>query len=301
MLQKKTIVITGATSLIINKLIDRLEPNVNRIIGVTRTLKKGLRNDINWIECDLALAHQGYDFFNGADMIIHAAAISNTHHESEYEAVNLQSTVHLVDQAKQHNVPAFVFISSIFAGNENGKYGFSKYQSEQYICNNLNSYLIVRSSQLYGHSDNNPIDRLIRQVSTKKWVFCPIGDMITLYPLHCDHFVNWLSLAIQAAPGKQGIIYCRGPKAYHYHALTKAIVSNMNRKILVIPVFKPLMLLMAKIIRLMHCKTGVYPDQIYRLYHARIEFGNAPQFVSDYQLDDYLNMLKNFNLQSTQT
>ena len=148
---KKKIIISGATSFLMNAVIDLIQLQKKyHIIGITTKLREGQRKDIEWMECNLAMAENDYAFIKSADTIIHAVAISNAYTQQDYLNINLQSTKTLVDLANRFQVNSFVYISSILACETCGDYGLSKAISEKYIKSNFNNWLIIRPSQLYG-------------------------------------------------------------------------------------------------------------------------------------------------------
>jgi len=144
---KKKIVITGASSAIMNAVIDLfLTKKEYRIVGVTRKINKKYRKDIEWIEADITKIDD-YSFLDSAEMVIHAAAISNTHCKGDYFKINFEATGNLLKAANQFEVNRFVYISSIVTGENSGYYGQSKYRSEMYIKDNF------RKSQMKGNEE----------------------------------------------------------------------------------------------------------------------------------------------------
>ena len=159
----KKIIITGASSAIMNAVIELiLLEEKYKIVGVTRKQQQNHRNDIEWVENDIT-SDRDYLFLKDADLLIHAAAVSNAVNKEEYFKTNYEATCNLLKAATKYKVNRFIYISSIVSNEHSGYYGQSKLKSEKFIKNTFDNWLIIRPSQLYGYSDKAPIDSLIKQ------------------------------------------------------------------------------------------------------------------------------------------
>lgn len=284
---KKKIIISGATSAIMNAVIDLVQlKNEYHIIGITTKLQKGQRKDIQWMECNLTMTVNDYAFIKGADTIIHAAAISKAYTLKEYLNINLQSTKTLIYYANKFHVNNFIYISSIVACETCGDYGLSKFLSENYIKTNFTNWLIIRPSQLYGYSEKAPIDSLIKKVSTKQIIPSPIGDPYGLTPLYYLDAARLIFDSIFVDKLSKTIKIIIGPQAFNYKSLVSEIAKNLNRKIFVLPIPKIILFNLRKLIKILGIKAGIYPDQIVRLYNPnkniKIIENNNLVYLSEY-------------------
>ena len=88
----------------------------------------------------------------------------------ETRAVNVDSTIRMLEQVAEHNfIPVYFSTSAVFAGKrpdytENDvpdpatEYGRQKAEVEQYIMNNFSRYLIMRLTKVYGtEADDNSL------------------------------------------------------------------------------------------------------------------------------------------------
>ncbi len=267
-MKKKLIVISGATSSLMNAVIDNiLQRDEYLVCGITTNLEKVSRNDIKWVECDLASQGNDYSFMENAHILIHAAALSNAYNRQDFLDVNLGTTRNLVEQAKKYDVKRFIYISSVLACENCGDYGYSKLMAEQYIKSHFKNYTIVRPSQLYGYSETSPIDSLIRKIKSGKIIPCPTGDYCSLFPLHyldASREIYRLALSEGNVCSEHFII---GPKAYNFRTLINEISTSVGRKAMMIKVPKTALTFLRKLIEITGIRAGIYPDQIYRLYH----------------------------------
>ncbi len=284
---KKKIIITGATSAIMNTVIDFIQPQKEyQIIGITSKIKKGNRKDIEWVECDLTMSNNNYSFINGAEMLIHAAAISNAYTLQDYLNTNFQSTKKLVDLANHFRVNKFVYISSVISSKTSGHYGLSKMVSEEYLKFNFKTWLILRPSVLYGYSEKAPIDSLIKKVATKNLIPCPIGDPDNLIPLYFLDAARLIYSAIFTEKICNTTKLLLGPEAFNYRSLVVEISRSLHKKVFIIPVPRIIMMGLKNLIRLFRIKVGIYPDQIVRLYNSIINFKSTDnkklKYLSEY-------------------
>ncbi|MCF6341207.1 MAG: NAD(P)-dependent oxidoreductase [Bacteroidales bacterium] len=284
---KKKIIISGASSALMNAVIDliQLQKKYN-IIGITTRLRKEHRKDIEWVECNLAWPGNDYSFIEGADTIIHAAAISNAYTRQDYFDVNFQSTKTLVELSKRFGVNNFIYISSVVACENSGNYGLSKLMSENEIKSNLNNWLIIRSSVLYGYSEKAPIDSLIKKIAAKQIIPCPVGDPDSLIPLYYLDAARLVFDAIFVEKLSNTTKFIVGPQMFNYKNLAHEIAKSLQKIIIIVPVPKVILMGLKTLIQLLGIKAGIYPDQIVRLYHpckdAKAIENNELAHLSDY-------------------
>ncbi|MCF6171608.1 MAG: NAD(P)-dependent oxidoreductase [Bacteroidales bacterium] len=266
---KKKIIISGATSSLMNAVIDLVQLQEKyHIIGITTRLRKDQRKDIEWVECKLAGTENDFSFIKDADTIIHAAAISNAYTQKDYLAVNFQSTKTLVDAANKYKLNKFIYISSVLACENCGDYGLSKAMSENHIKSILNNWLIIRPSVLYGYSEKAPIDSLIKKIAAKQIIPCPVGDPDSLTPLYYLDAARLIFDAIFVEKLSSTTKFVVGPQAFNYKGLTNEIAKSLQKKILIVPVPKVILMGLKNLIQVFGIKAGIYPDQITRLYHS---------------------------------
>jgi nucleoside-diphosphate-sugar epimerase len=292
----KTAVITGATSRIMDALINKLIAVGYHIVAVSRKEKREeSRTNVTWVVCDLSIPNQDLSFLKGSEILFHAAAISNYYNRHDYLLNNYQSTINLTNGALQFGVGKIVYISSIIAGYSYGDYGISKIKSEEYILKNFDNWLFIRPSRLYGYSKHDPIDSLIETIKKKRFVICPTGDKKGIYPLYYNDLANQifeLSIISDKTKSIQNII---GPKAYTYKGMIKEIEQTLGKKVIIVPIPRFLFMLAYHVINSLKLKIGIYPDQIYRFYHCH---ESTPDGTKNFlSLPDYLkiNNIENSN------
>ena len=290
----KIAVVTGATSKIMELVINKLVIHDFQIIAISRKPQpKSENNKIQWVTCDLWLPDSDFSFLKNADILFHTAAISNYYNREEYLTNNYGSTVHIVKAASDYGVEKIVYISSILSGYEYGDYGLSKIKSEEFITQNFNNWLIIRPSQVYGLSGKNPIDQLIENIRKNRFIVCPIGDEEGISPVYVLDIADKI-IEYSMAENLSGTIQCiSGPKSYSYKSLITEIARCLKKKVFIVPVPKFLVLAVYWIIVLLKLKIGIYPDKLYRFYHGNSSINENP--TDQMPLSDYLSNIALFH------
>ncbi|MGD9973309.1 MAG: NAD-dependent epimerase/dehydratase family protein [Desulfatirhabdiaceae bacterium] len=162
----------------------------------------------------------------GVDVLLHLATLGHMSNfvvtESMFFDVNVQGTIHVMNEALSAGVPRIVHCSSVAAmgicpdvpADEKSScrphhpYGRSKLQAEQAVLKLVADRglpaVIVRFSMVYGPGDGRDILRLTRLA--KKGLFPKIGNTPKLTPLiHVDDAIAGLLLASEN--GRIGEIY----------------------------------------------------------------------------------------------
>ncbi|MDO9152980.1 MAG: NAD(P)-dependent oxidoreductase [Paludibacter sp.] len=266
MKSKTKVLITGASSDLMEKFIEKIDAENYEIYAITRDKNHIINESVHVLEGDISDSEFVNNALNGVQIIVHAAAVTHKLNPTDYFKVNFQGTVNLVNAAKLNGVEKFIFISSRAAVQKSGAYGLSKLQAEQYIQNNFNKWLIFRPSEVYGIEKEEGIQKLIRDISTKKFVICPINVKSKLYPIHVDDVIKIMNDFIFKFQSHNEIITINGEEGYSYLQLIRHISKIISKKVVIIPVPKTIMDVTKWIIERTGIQIGIAPDQIPRLY-----------------------------------
>lgn len=266
--RRSTVLLTGASSELGRRLVQRIDRAKFRVVGMTRDRSRLSDTSIEVVEGDLRDAPFVEAAVRGVDLIIHAAAVTHSADAEEYFEVNLQGTVHLVDAARGIPGLGFVFISSRTAGPDSGAYGESKLRAEEYIEQRLESWKIIRPAEIYGSSKREGIDKLIDDVSGKTVVACPVGLASKLYPIHIEDAVRIChDLIFGDRPFRETYVV-NGSEGFTYYELARLLRDRAKRRIWLVPIPRFAMLTLQWLVE-RGLRVGIVPDQVPRLYCAK--------------------------------
>ncbi|MDO7741915.1 MAG: NAD-dependent epimerase/dehydratase family protein [Flavobacteriales bacterium] len=179
------ILITGATGFLGSRLLERLassESDAMEVIAVGRTLKPNNTVEASNIRYQLGdLEEEAFvkDAIRGADVVVHAAALSaQMGPEGAFKRANVQVTQHVVNACETHSVKRLIYISSPSVYfqfkdqlniNENDAlptpingYAKTKREAECLVMASEVPHIIFRPRALIGRGDTVIIPRVIR-------------------------------------------------------------------------------------------------------------------------------------------
>ncbi len=179
------ILITGATGFLGSRLLESLassESDAMEVIAVGRTLKPNNTVEASNIRYQLGdLEEEAFvkDAIRGADVVVHAAALSaQMGPEGAFKRANVQVTQHVVNACESHSVKRLIYISSPSVYfqfkdqlniNENDAlptpinvYAKTKREAECLVMASEVPHIIFRPRALIGRGDTVIIPRVIR-------------------------------------------------------------------------------------------------------------------------------------------
>jgi len=177
--------ITGATGFLGSRLLESLassESDAMEVIAVGRTLKRNNTVEASNIRYQLGdLEEEAFvkDAIRGADVVVHAAALSaQMGPEGAFKRANVQVTQHVVNACETHSVKRLIYISSPSVYfqfkdqlniNENDAlptpingYAKTKREAECLVMASEVPHIIFRPRALIGRGDTVIIPRVIR-------------------------------------------------------------------------------------------------------------------------------------------
>ena len=264
---KIKVFITGVNSEFIRQLVQKMNPEIYAIFGLSR--KKIVIPNVTIIEGDLLDPTPWIEEIKNTKILLHAAAITHSYNTENYFRINTQATKDLIDLSLKYNVRKFVLISSRTAGLASGAYGTSKFLAEEYLKKQALPYLIIRPSEIFGGQKGEGIDQLIQQARIKKVIACPIQVTEKLWPIYLQDIVNLLSKLLFTDHTENSTIILNGPKPFSVYEIIKLSASSANNNIFILPIPKFVMLLAKFISETFKLKFGPKPDQISRLYSKK--------------------------------
>jgi dihydroflavonol-4-reductase len=188
------VLVTGGTGFLGAYIISELVQTgcavraIHRQGAIPLFLPPHIREEVEWLHCDVRDPLGLEDAMTGMDAVIHAAAkVSFSAQERrELLSTNIEGTANVVNAALEHNIRRFLYVSSVAAigrtaGNEevteekswekssyNTNYAISKFHGEMEVWRGMGEGLpavIVNPSTILGYGDwNNTSCAIFRSV-----------------------------------------------------------------------------------------------------------------------------------------
>lgn len=259
----KHVLVTGASSVLMQKVCKLLSQQNIECTGIARTLQN-LTPEIyaSWISKDLSLNIDDIDF-SRFDTIIHAAACTHAFRYNQYKKINVDITKKLVLKAKSSGIRNFIFIGSRTAEENGGWYAETKLEAEKIVLSHYPNAIIIMPAEIYGGNKNEGIDAIIEKIKYKKFVFYPAGINEKLYPIALDEATqNIAEIIINNQPGSYLV---NGPEGFSMLGLIHHLKFILNKKTIVLPIPKFILKIVCWLQQFLKLKIGIYPDQIKRL------------------------------------
>lgn len=281
---KQRILITGASSLLMQKLISLLGYDFYEFTGISRKSQK--ETSINWLIGNITDKRFLLKACENQDLIIHAAAITHSFKSKPYYDINYKSTKVLIDVANKCGVDKFVFISSRTAMPNSGAYGISKMKAENYLRLNFENWLIYRPSEIFGGNKNEGVNSLINNALNKKFMLYPSGVPTKMYPLHINDAANIIKENLKVI---NKVIFVNGNDGFSYKEFIQTVAKVSDKSIFTFPIPKFGMFALKSIMRMLKIKFNVTPDQVLRLYCYKSKSSEETEI--HYSLEKYIKKL----------
>ena len=283
---RSAVLVTGASSDLMRRVIRLLDPERYRVIGLTRNVARLQDPLIEVREGDIRDPRIVAEAASGVELVLHAAAATHARDAREYRDVNVEGTRNVVQACNQVGQPRLAFVSSRAAVADGGAYGVSKLRAEELVRTGCSHWTILRPAEVYGLARRTGIDKLIHDARYRRVVPCPAGPRSLLYPIHVGdaaaaihHFAfeAWEDATTHVINGVDG---------FTVPALLRCIARQSHRWVLPVPVPRPFMVLLQWAIESTGADVGFVPDQVPRLYCTKeVEVPRLPQK----RLADYLS------------
>ena len=262
------VLVTGATGEIGQPLLDQLERS--RVVRVlSRRPPPNGERATEWVQGDVNDPETLVRACEGADPVLHMAAVTHARRTADYFRVNITGTANLIDAARRAGVHRLVFVSSRAIGAAGGAYCHSKELAESIVRKSGLEWVIHRPAEVYGIGTGDPIYSLVSSLRSRSWVPIPGDGSARLSPVHVADVTDAIiaSLDRPAAAGKTYVL--AGPEEMTYLELVSRLESLLqlsSRRRMHIPF--PVMKLSARTMG-RFAPGGLVPDQIPRLLLAK--------------------------------
>jgi nucleoside-diphosphate-sugar epimerase len=212
----KKVVITGISGTIAKYLIPGLSAQGCTVTALSRRSVTN-RYGVRVLEGSLTDS----DFVNraleGADTVIHAAALSRSVDPAKLKMSNEDVTEFLVNSAILNGVRRFIFFSSDLAHNPVGPYGRSKLACEEIIARSLlQDWAIFRLNPFLGDigvNENSTFAKLIDTARSGRRLWLPGGGNFMVAPVCASDLNRLVSAAVAHQGGLRRAYHVTGDRA----------------------------------------------------------------------------------------
>ncbi|WP_210469973.1 NAD-dependent epimerase/dehydratase family protein [Sporosarcina sp. 6E9] len=280
----KQILITGENSYVGNAFDTWLSNNPDLY-----SIDKVSMRDRSWKKKD----------FSPYDVVVHVAGIAHVSTdpdmEEKYYRVNRDLTIEVAEKAKADGVKQFIFLSSLIVYGENitnngiidmyttpapsNFYGDSKLQAENQIKSlNEDSFkvVILRPPMIYGKGSKGNYPKLAK-AARKLPVFPNIDNQRSM--LHIDNLCEFMKLMIDNQ--ESGMFFPQNKEYVNTSEMVCIISEIHNKKIKLVKLFNPILILMQKKVGLVN---KVFGNMVYEKSMSR--------YKEDYQIRDFRESIK---------
>jgi uncharacterized protein YbjT (DUF2867 family) len=251
------IVVTGASGYLGSHIVGRLAQegrSVRAMVHNTQRAKKEARLEglsIEWVQADVTEPRSLELAFNGATMIVHTVAIAIEKGGLNYEMINYQGTVNVVEAAWKTGVKRFVNISQLGARSDL-PYRFlaSKGKAQEYVAASNLEWTAFRPAVIWGPEDEFA-NTFAKLVPLTPLIFPIIGDENSRFqPVWVEDVVTCVAKSLDAPDTYGQEFELGGPEVLTLEEIEKRTLQAVNARRLMVhfpmPILRLVVTLMEK-------------------------------------------------------
>lgn len=213
---------------------------------------------------------------DGADSILHLAAVTHARRARVYERVNAEGTRNLLRAASHSSVRRFVHVSTRAIDPSGGAYSRAKGHAETAVRESGLEFVIVRLAEVYGVGGEDGVDAILSRARRGRTI--PIVDdgSDEVCPVFVGDVIEPL-VASLSSPAAAGKTYTLAGECQTVRAFAEACVSRFGggSRIVAVPSSA-----VAALSKLAHAvPLPLYPDQLARLRAPK--GGATPEAAED--------------------
>jgi nucleoside-diphosphate-sugar epimerase len=254
------ILVTGASSAIGSRVVEQLRGQDRPVRCLIR--RRTVANVDELVRGDLADGSTLDAAVQGAEVVLHLAAVTHARRARHYDETNVVGTKRLLDASARHGVRRFVYVSTRAVSAAGGAYSASKHRAEHAVREAPLEHTIVRLSEMYGGAGAEGIDQIVAR-SRRGAAIPVVGDGADrVCPMHVDDAVAALVGAVDA-PVAGGRTYTVGGACMSTREFAQACARAFSSESRVRPVPEAAVAALCLLGRVL--PLPIYPDQLARL------------------------------------
>jgi NADH dehydrogenase len=254
------ILVTGASSAIGKRVVARLRSQGRPVRCLIR--RRPVENADESVQGDLGDGSTLDAAVQGAEVVLHLAAVTHARRSRDYVETNVRGTQRLLDAAARHDVRRFVHVSTRAVSETGGAYSRSKLMAERAVTEAPVEHTIVRLSEMYGGAGAEGIDDIVARARRGAAIPVVGEGAERVCPMHVDDAVAALVGAV-AAPAAAGRTYTLGGECMSIREFAEACARAFSTASRLRPVPVPAVAALGVLGRVL--PLPIYPDQLARL------------------------------------
>ena len=223
--------ITGATGFVGQAVLDEAARQGLGARALARRVPED-REQVRWIEGDLANEIALTELVQGSRAVIHIAGLTNTPDPAQFHTVNVEGTANVIAAAKRAEARRLIFVSSLSAREPQlSRYGASKAEAEELVKASGLDWTIVRPPAVYGPRDVDMFE--LFRFAKLHFIPLPPGGATSI--IHADDLARLLLALAPSVPavnrhvfepddGREG--------GWRHKELAEAIGAAMGRRVI---------------------------------------------------------------------
>ena len=231
------IVVTGASGYLGSHIVRRLiqeGQGVRAMVHNIERAKKEARLEglhIDWVQANVTEPSSLERAFEGATVIIHTVAIAIEKGGLDYETINYNGTVNVVEAARQRGVKRFINISQLGA-NSDLPYRFlaSKGKAQEYVAASDLEWTAFRPAVIWGPEDEFA-NTFAKLVPLTPLIFPIVGDEDSLFqPVWVEDVVTCVVKALEAPHTYRKEFELGGPEVLTLEEIERRTLKGVDAK-----------------------------------------------------------------------
>jgi nucleoside-diphosphate-sugar epimerase len=217
----RLVVVTGAGGFVGRHLTQALLRRGHSVIGIGRGVETGdWPQAARWLRADLLNPADYASAIEGADCVLHLAALTGKAAPAEFQRNNVDATKALLGACARAGAKRFIFLSSIaaaFADRRHYPYADSKIAAEALVRDASIPSVIVRPTMILG--PGSPIEESLARLA--RLPLAPIfgAGRVSVQPIDVEDVAQALANLVDAADVSEETIELGGPEAYELREL----------------------------------------------------------------------------------
>jgi len=232
------ILVTGGTGVIGEGVIPELITRGHSVRLLSRHAKDDAKQwpDVEPFQGNVADAASLNDAASGCDAVLHIVGIAEEHPPKvTFEAVNVNGTRNMLEEAQRANVRRFVFVSSLGADVGESDYHKSKLAAERLVEQSGLEWTIVRPGNVYGPGDE-VMSLILKMIRALPAVPVIDGGDQQFQPIWHEDLAKMLATVVERHDLERQTLEAAGPDVTTMSDVVNRFREITGRSVLKVPV-----------------------------------------------------------------